>query len=65
MIGSILDIRYTDADLKKQITQIDDAPKRTIEDLLIAVNNTSFFLARNFAADSYIPQHAQHKTRDL
>ena len=54
--------RDIDADLKKQI---DDAPKRTIEDLLIAVNNTSFFLARNFAVESYIPKHAQHKTKEI
>lgn len=55
-------LRDIEADLKKRI---DDAPKRTIEDLLSAVNNTSFFLGRNFAAESYIPKHAHQKTKKL
>ena len=53
-------LRDIEANLKKRV---DDAPKRTIDDLLSFVNNTSFFLSRNFGAESYIPKHAQQKTR--
>ena len=42
-------LQVIEADLKKRT---DDVPKRTVEDLLSAVNNTSFFLGRNFAAES-------------
>ena len=42
-------LQVIEADLKKRT---DDAPKQTVEDLLSAVNNTSFFLGRNFAAES-------------
>ena len=51
-----------DADLKKRI---DDTPKQTIWDLLISLTNTSFFLAQNFTAESYILKHAQHKTKEI
>ena len=52
--------KHVEDDLKKRI---DDAPKRTIEDLLSAVNSTSFFLARNFGAESYIPEYARKKNK--
>ena len=53
-------LQNVEDDLKKRI---DDAPKRTIEDLLSAVNSTSFFLARNFGAESYIPEYARKKNK--
>ena len=39
-----------EADLKKGI---DNAPKQNIDDLFSSVNNTSFFHAQNFGAESY------------
>ena len=51
-------LKDIEADLKKQIN---DAPKRTIDELLGAVNSNSFFLAQNFGAESYIPKYAQEK----
>ena len=57
---SAISERYIEADLKKQI---DDVPKRTIDELLGAVNSNSFFLARNFGVESYIPKYAQLKRR--
>ena len=53
-------LKDIEADLKKQIN---DAPKRTIDELLGAVNNNSFFLARNFGAESYIPKYAQERKK--
>ena len=31
--------------------------------MICAVNNTSFFLAGHFGGESYIPKHAQQKTK--
>ncbi len=53
-------LKDTEADLKKQIN---DAPKRTIDELLGAVNSNIFFLARNFGAESYIPKYAQERKK--
>ena len=53
-------LKDTEADLKKQVN---DVPKRTIDELLGAVNSNSFFLARNFGAESYILKHAQEKKK--
>ncbi len=53
-------LKDIEADLKKQIN---DVPKRTIDELLGAVNSNSFFLARNFGAESYIPKYAQEKKK--
>jgi hypothetical protein len=55
-------LKDIEADLKKRI---DGVPKRSIEDLLGAVNNTSFFLARNFGAESYIPKYVREKTKKI
>ncbi len=51
-------LKDIEADLKKQIN---DASNRTIDELLGAVNSNSFFVARNFGAESYIPKYAQEK----
>ena len=55
-------LKDIEADLKKRI---DGVPKRSIEDLLGAVNNTSFFLAHNFGAESYIPKYVREKTKKI
>ncbi len=53
-------LKDIEADLKKQIN---DVPKRTIDELLGAVNSNSFFLALNFGAESYIPKYAQERKK--
>ncbi len=53
-------LKDIEADLKKQINV---ASKRTIDELLGAVNSNSFFLARNFGAESYIPKYAQERKK--
>ena len=53
-------LKDIEADMKKQVN---DVPKRTIDELLGAVYSNSFFLARDFGAESYIPKHAQEKKK--
>jgi hypothetical protein len=55
-------LKDIEADLKKRI---DGVPKCSIVDLLSAVNNTSFFLACNFGAESYIPKYVREKTKNI
>jgi hypothetical protein len=53
-------LKDIEADLKKRI---DGVPKRSIKDLSV-VNNKSFFLARNFGAESYIPKYVRERPRE-
>ncbi|XP_028418971.1 uncharacterized protein LOC114544578 [Dendronephthya gigantea] len=53
-------LKTIEADLKKRI---DAAAKRSTEQLLNELNNTSFCLTRNFAAESYIPTSVRKATK--
>ena len=53
-------LKTIEADLKRQI---EAAAKRSTEELLSELNNRSFCLARNFAAESYIPKSVQKTTK--
>lgn len=46
------------ADLMKRI---DALPKSSVEELLSAINNTSFCLSRNFGAESFIPKYVRER----
>jgi hypothetical protein len=54
-------LKDIEADLKKRI---DGVPKRSIKDFLSVVNNKSFFLARNFGAESYIRKYVRERPRE-